>query len=194
MAPYYFLFTVMTSQPTLKKIPHLHYLRTIQSFINERTPLLTQYSINENILEQVSIIKDLDVLITNNLSWLRHIESIVLMANKTLGLVKRICRDMKNINTRRILYCTLLRPKLEYTSCMWSPYTIKHCMLVENVQRQATKFILNYLENMSYVDRLQKTNLLPLEYQREISNIVLLFKSKHHINSGYKRIFMHLPP
>ena len=141
------------------------------------TPLQTQYSINENILEQVPIIKDLGVLITNNLSWSKHMESIVLKANITLGLIKRICREVKNINTRRILYRTLVRPKLEYASSVWSPYTIKHRMLVENVQRQAAKLILNYPENMSYVDRLHKTNLLPLEYRREISDIVLLFKS-----------------
>ena len=47
----------------------------------KRTPLLTQYLINENMLEQVSIIKDLSVLITNNLSWSKHIESIVSKAN-----------------------------------------------------------------------------------------------------------------
>ena len=129
----------------------------------------------------VSIIKDLGVLITNNLSWSKHIESIVSKANKTLGLIKRICRDVKNINTRRILYCTLVRPKLEYASSVWSSYTIEHRMLVENVQRRATKFILNYPENMSYVDPLQKTNLLPLEYRRGISDIPLLFKSKHQL-------------
>ena len=33
-APYYFLCTVTTSQPTLKEIPHLRYFRTIQSFID----------------------------------------------------------------------------------------------------------------------------------------------------------------
>ena len=147
----------------------------------KRAPTRTQYSINENILEQVSTFKDLGVLISNNLSWSKHIESIVSKANKTLGLIKRICKEVKNTNTRRILYCALVRPKLEYASSVWSPYTIKHRLLIENVQRRATKFILNYPDNMSYVDRLQKTNLLSLEFRREISDLILLFKSKHHL-------------
>ena len=135
----------------------------------KRTPLLNQCLINENMLEQVFITKDLGVLITNNLSWSKHIESIVSKANKTLGLIKRICREVKNINTRRILYCTLVRPKLEYASSVWSPYTIKHRMLVENVQRRATKFILNYpgkhvirgtvTENKSSTTGIPKRNL-----------------------------------
>ena len=57
----------------------------------KRTPTQTQYVINQNIVEQVPIIKDLGVLITNNLCWSKHKESIVSSANKTLGLVKRIC-------------------------------------------------------------------------------------------------------
>ena len=32
---------------------------------------------------------------------------------------------------------------------------------------------------MSYSERLTKTNLLPLEFRREISDLLLFFKSKH---------------
>ena len=52
-------------------------------------------------------------------------------------------------------------------------------MLIENIQRWATKFILSYSENMSYLDRLQKANLLPLGFRKEISDMTLLFKSEH---------------
>ena len=147
----------------------------------KRTPTQTQYVINENIVEQAPIIKDLGVLITNNLSWSKHIESIVSSANKTLGLVKRICKVVKNTNTRKILYCALVRPKLEYACSVWSPYTIKHRLLIENVQRRASKFILNYPESMPYVERLQKAKLLPLEFRREINDLIIWFKSKHHL-------------
>ena len=121
------------------------------------------------------------MLIANNVCWSKHIESIVSSANKTLGLVKRICKEVKNTNTRKTLYCALVRPKLEYVSSVWSPYTIKHRLLIENVQRRATKFILNYPENMPYTERLQKTKLLPLEFRREICDLILLFKSKHRL-------------
>ena len=49
------------------------------------------------------------------------------------------------------------------------------------MQRRASKFILNYPENMSYIERLQKAKLLPLEFRREISDLILLFKSKHRL-------------
>jgi hypothetical protein len=65
--------------------------------------------------------------------------------NKTLGLIKRVCaRDVVDANTRKLLYCAVVRPNLEYASCMWSPYSAKQRKLIENVQRRATKFIVNY--------------------------------------------------
>ena len=91
-----------------------------------------------------------------------------------------------------------MRSKLEYASNVWSPYTIKHKLLIENVQRRATRFILYYPKDMCYKERLQKINLLPLEFRREISDLILLFKAKYNLitlditkyictfNPGYK--------
>ena len=164
----------------------------------KNTPAQTNYSINGHIIEQVTNFKDLGVVVSKDLSWSQHINSIVSKANKTLGLIKRICKEVENVKTRRTLYCALVRPKLEYASNVWSPYTVKHKLLIENVQRRATRFILNYPKGMCYKERLQKTSLLPLEFRREISDLILLFKAKYDLigmdltkyictfNPGYK--------
>ena len=147
----------------------------------KKTPFQTNYNINGHIIEQVTNMKDLGVIVSKDLSWSRHIESIVSQANKILGLIKPICKDVKNVQTRRSLYCALVRSKLEYASNVWSPYTIKLKLLVENVQRRATRYILNYPKDMCYKERLQKINLLPLEFRRGISDLILLFKAKHNL-------------
>ena len=108
----------------------------------KKTPSQTNYNINGHIIEQVTTMKDLGVIVSDDLSWSQHIETIVSKANKILGLIKRICKEVKNVQTRRTLYCTLVRSKLECASNVWSPYTIKHRLLIENVQRCATSFIL----------------------------------------------------
>jgi hypothetical protein len=87
-------------------------------------------------------------------------------------------RGITDFATRRLLYCTLVRPKLEYDSNVWSPSAVKLRSLMENVQRRATKFILNYPKEMSYTERLIATNLLPHEFRRDITNLMLLYKSK----------------
>ena len=48
--------------------------------------------------------------------------------------------------------------------------------LVEQIQRRATKFILNDF-NSSYFDRLKKLNLLPLMYIFELNEVLFTIKS-----------------
>ena len=142
-------------------------------------PLDRTYSLAGQQLTLVPNITDLGITIANNLSWSNHIENIMCKANRTIGLIKRVCRDIDDISTRRLLYCSIIRPKLEYASNLWCPYLIKYQLLVENVQRRATRFILNYPKNMSYRERLVKINILPLESRRGISDLLLLFKSRN---------------
>ena len=138
----------------------------------------SQYHLGGQPLERVSVIKDLGVSVSCDLQWGRHIAQTVSKSNKILGLIKRVCRDMNDTQTRKVLYCTLIRPRLEYCCSLWSPHTAKDRALIENVQRRATKFILNYPHDCCYVDRLTSLKLLPLKYRREIHDLTLLFKLK----------------
>ncbi len=154
----------------------------VMHFSRKRKPcshLDRTYCLAGQQLRSVPSIKDLGVTIASDLSWSKHIENITCNANRTLGLVKRVCHDIDDISTRKLLYCSIIRPKLEYASNLWSPYLIKYQLLIENVQRRATRFILNYPKNMPYAERLAKTNILPLQYRREISDLLLLFKSRN---------------
>ena len=96
----------------------------------------------------------------------------------TIHIKIRQCRDFQDVDTRKLLYCSIVRPKLEYASELWSPYTAKHKLLLENVQPRATKFILNYTKDVNYKDRLLKQSFLPQEYRREMQDFVLIFKSR----------------
>lgn len=69
---------------------------------------------------------------------------------------------------------SLVRSTLEYASCLWSPYSVKHRGFPENTLRRATKFILNYpLRELAYKDKLEQ-----LDLRRDIHDVVLLFKFK----------------
>lgn len=49
---------------------------------------------------------------------------------------------------------------------------------VENVQRGATKFILDYPQDLTYADRLMKIKILSREFRKNISDLFPLFKSR----------------
>ena len=66
-------------------------------------------------MESVDVYKDLGLLTASNLSWNQHVDKITAKANRVLGLVKRTCRDLKDIDIMNTLYCSLVRPLLEYS-------------------------------------------------------------------------------
>ena len=151
-----------------------------------RSKVVKQYKIGNDDLPIASETKDLGIIVTSSLSWNTHIQEISCKANRSLGLIRRICgREIQDLQTRKALYTTIVRPQLEYASSVWSPMSKKCKRTIENVQRRATKFILNYPEDMNYNERLFILNLQPLEHRRQITDLVLLFKLKHNfIQSG----------
>ena len=44
-------------------------------------------------------------------------------ANKVPGLIKRNCRDLRDVATLRTLYCAFVGSQLEYGSVVWSAFT-----------------------------------------------------------------------
>lgn len=126
----------------------------IMRITKRKQPYVSNFSLDNSILEEVEEFKDLGVTTTEHLNWNSHIDIIVSKANRMLGLIKRTCRGLDDSNTLRTLYCALVRSNVEYCSVVWSPYTKKNTEKLEKVQKRATKFILKT------EDRLKKLNLI----------------------------------
>ena len=71
-------------------------------------------------LDSVSSAKYLGVTISDDLSWITHIDNITKSANQTLGFLKRNIR-VHNKDLKSVEFKTLVRPQLEYASTVWSP-------------------------------------------------------------------------
>ncbi len=117
--------------------------------------------------------EDLGITVSDDLNWRLQISNITSKANKVQGLIKRVCKDLKDPDTTKTLYCSMVLPQLEYCSQLRSPIQVNQKLLLENVQWRATKFILNYPKDMTYKERLLKLKLLPLGYCRDISEFSL---------------------
>ena len=136
------------------------------------------YSLNGIDLEVVKSEKDLGVMIVNDTSWREHIVTIVAKANRMLGFLKRNCAGLVDSNALLRLYCSFVRSHLCYCSQVWAPQSvINQLILVEQVQRRATRFIIGRDRDLCYKDRLIKLNLLPLNYWLEYLDLVFFYKS-----------------
>ena len=83
---------------------------------------------------------DLGVLFTTDLKFSRHINNIILKANRTLALIRCTLHSL-NPHLLRILYVSLVQPRLDYLSSVWNPHQLKDIRALENVQRRATRLI-----------------------------------------------------
>ena len=103
-------------------------------------------------LEQVETFKYLGVLLSSDLSWSAHIDSICTKARKVIGLLYR--RFYGNVDHHSLLelYSVLVRPHLEYAP-IWDPHLIKDTNKLENVQNFAIKMCLKQWD-LGYQDLL----------------------------------------
>ena len=97
-------------------------------------------------------------------------------ANRTLGMIKRSFTN-KDSHSIITLYKSLvrrLRPKLKYCIHMWNPFLKKDIILLEKVQRRATKLITG-LKHKSYKERVNIT-VNNTRNQKKKGNLIEAFK------------------
>ena len=91
--------------------------------------------------------KDLGILMSCDLSWSSHISSITTQAYKKLGLLHQSLHVFwwQCINKENALpiYHLYDRSQLVYCLQVWCLSLVKEMKSIEDVQRLATKFILN---------------------------------------------------
>ena len=138
------------------------------------------YLLDHNVLERVESINDLGVTVSSNLSWSKNIKSISAKANSLLGMIRRSISFDAPYPVKFQRYVSHVRSILQYCSPLWSPANVKDILLLERVQRHATKYILNNYSDMSYAERCIKLSILPLCFRREIIDLVLFYKYLHN--------------
>ena len=76
-------------------------------------------------LDQVKMFKYLGVLLSHDLSWGDHVQSVCSRARKILGLLYRQFYNNAPSHSLLQLYLSLVRPHLDYASAIWSPHVKK---------------------------------------------------------------------
>ena len=131
------------------------------------------YYLGGTKLDRIDFEKDPEILVSHNLSWNNHVDLISSKVQRVLNLLYRTCKDIIDISTKKLLYIAWVQSRLEYASVVWSPHTKRNINNLEQVQRRATRFILG--RDYSEHERLRKLNSLPLQYRREINDLVYFF-------------------
>ena len=118
------------------------------------------------------------MLLSSELSWSTHIESICTKARKLIGLLYRRFYGNVNQQTLYSLYTTLVRPHLEYAAPIWDPHLVKDIIKLENVQKFAMKMCSKQWD-MGYQDLLELSQLPTLQNRRLYLKLCTLYKIIH---------------
>jgi len=145
-------------------------------FMSFKPHLTTSYSIGNSSIPKVSTHRDLGIIISSDLDWEPHHKYIISKAYKMLGLLRRSFSTNITTISKKQLYISLVRSQLMFCSLLWKPYLLKDIRQLEQLQRRATKYILNdYSSN--YKSRLLELKILPLMYILDICDIMFFIKS-----------------
>ena len=156
--------------------------------INDR--LTYDYFLDNVELEHSLSEKDLGVFVDNRLKFDTHIGAKVNKANNILGAIRRGFSYLDKVTMLR-LYTSLVRPHLEYANPVWSPRFMKDKIMIENVQRRATKMIPE-IRDLPYDQRLKYLNLPTLAYRRARGDMIEAYKILNNKYDGNVTDFLSL--
>ena len=151
----------------------------------EKAPPFQYLAPDSNPIEVKSDLRDLGVRISSNLSFSLHIENTVLAASKLVGWGLRTF-----VGRGRTVMLTLLKslvqPKLDYCSQLWSPSDQSSINKLELVQKHLVDRIRwSKLVGLNYWEKLSELHLYSQERRRERYQVIFLWKISQGMVSGY---------
>lgn len=154
------------------------------TFSRLKSPINFDYSVGCDEIGRVTVVEDLGVLFDSKVTFEQHIQRISGKALKLLGYISRTAKDF-TIESLKILYCALIRSRLEYASVIWSPYYAVHIHQLEKIQNKFLR-IIAYKESIPrqfivYDNILGILNIKTLRHRRILIDLQTLYKIIHSL-------------
>ena len=95
-------------------------------------------------------------------------------------------RSLKDEHILRTMYCSLIRPNLEYCTVVFNSISAYQVQRIEKVQQRFLKFMYRNLTNyndvidMDYLDLCDRYRLSTLKHRRDINDCLFLYKHLHN--------------
>jgi len=132
------------------------------------------YTMNGIWLENSKTEKDLRVYIDDKLKFSKQCLEARNKANRMLGFISRnVAHRSKEVI--KTLYNAYVRPHLEYCVQAWSPHYQKDLIMLEKVQRRATKLISGF-KRLDYETRLRELDMFSLKRRYKRGDMIEVYK------------------
>ncbi len=129
-------------------------------------------------LKNVKSHKHLGLILTEDLSWKEHIETIATSAGQCLDVLNALKYKLDRSSLEK-LYFSFARSKLEYANIVWDNCSKACSNLLESVQIRAAKIITGGINNTSHALIYQETGWDTLEQRRTKQRLISMYKITH---------------
>lgn len=161
---------------------------------HQKVPIVPpSYQLLNESIPSATCTKYLGVTIDSSLSWSAHIKNISASASQVLGLIRRNFGKCTS-KARELLYTSLVRSKLEYSSAAWDPYLGCDINTLERVQNRGARFIAQDYRHTTSVSSLKHDLGLPPLESRRRQRRLLTFWDYQHNRLGINNLPELLPP
>lgn len=118
--------------------------------------------------------RDLGVILSPNLKFSRQSANAAAKANSVLGMLKNTFMS-RDVEIWASLYRTYVRPHLEFAVAAWNPFLKRDKIVLEKVQRRATR-MPTALKGVDYETRRTRMGLTSLEVRRMRGDLIQFYK------------------
>ena len=137
------------------------------------------YYMDNKKLQEVKEERDIGVSITDNLKPSNQCRQA---ANRAKAVLAQISKGFhyrdRNVFIR--IYKQYVRPHLEFSSSVWSPWFAADIKCIEEIQEKAVRMVSG-LQSQDYDERLKELGLWRLEKRRKMADLIQCFKIVNNI-------------
>lgn len=150
------------------------------SFSRRKSKIIAFYKIDNVTLERKTHVRDLGIILQEDMSFKKQIDHVVTNGFRALFFVKRRVKDLNCPYITKQLYNTYVLPIIDYLSAIWAPYRQVDMKRIESIQKQLLIFALRHLGFSGpilppYKSRLLLLSMIPLEMRFELNSALLAF-------------------
>ena len=140
------------------------------------SPKTTDYTIDGHRLELKHQHTYLGLIIYDTMQWSPHINNLAIKASKVLNFIKRNSSNCSS-ETKASAYLSLVRPIMEYASCVWDPHEIVNIQALEKVHWRTARWVLSeYGRHSSVTSMLAQLGWPTLQHHCFMSRIIFFHK------------------
>jgi hypothetical protein len=137
-------------------------------FNNQNIP----YYLNDFPFHRVNQIRDLGILLDNNIKWTPQCIKVAKRAHSLLTIISKSFVSREPTTLLKI-YKAYVLPILDYVSPVWCPYLVRDIETIEKVQKRFTRLFPN-TRKLGYRERLSALGLHSLQTRRLRQDLVSL--------------------